>query len=194
MEKQRRSWYDLLLQGEEAAFRAFASSFGVRFERWLIAWGYAQADAIEISGEVPAIILLRLDKFVPPNHQDVEEADARFLAWAWVVAKNHARDWRRKNRPNWLANTPPSPLQAACNVLDAVDHDSHNPRIQAVREHLAALPDQYREIIILKDFVGETSFREVAGILEIQEGAARVRHHRAKQNLLARLRSDPRCQ
>jgi RNA polymerase sigma-70 factor (ECF subfamily) len=52
---------------------------------------------------------------------------------------------------------------------------------------IAALPPSYAEVVALR-YAGDKSFAEIASILECDEGAARVRFHRAKGLLRHHLR------
>ncbi|QNN25338.1 sigma-70 family RNA polymerase sigma factor [Planctomycetales bacterium ZRK34] len=51
-----------------------------------------------------------------------------------------------------------------------------------VHEQIAALPDQYREVIVLRD-IEQVSTDEAAQVLNITPGALKVRLHRARQAL-----------
>ena len=53
---------------------------------------------------------------------------------------------------------------------------------------IAALPPTYSEVVALR-YAGDRSFAEIAQILDCDEGAARVRFHRAKGVLRRELRS-----
>jgi DNA-directed RNA polymerase specialized sigma24 family protein len=53
---------------------------------------------------------------------------------------------------------------------------------------IAALPPIYGEVVALR-YAGDRSFAEIAQILECDEGAARVRFHRAKALLRQHLRA-----
>ena len=52
---------------------------------------------------------------------------------------------------------------------------------------IAELPPAYAEVVALR-YAGDRSFAEIATILECDEGAARVRFHRAKALLRRHLR------
>ena len=52
---------------------------------------------------------------------------------------------------------------------------------------IAALPPTYGEVVALR-YAGDRSFAEIAEILDCDEGAARVRFHRAKGLLRHQLR------
>ena len=53
---------------------------------------------------------------------------------------------------------------------------------------IASLPPTYSEVVALR-YAGDRSFAEIAQILECDEGAARVRFHRAKAVLRRELRA-----
>lgn len=55
-----------------------------------------------------------------------------------------------------------------------------------MREAVDRLPEGYRQVIILRD-MSEFSTAEAAEILDISEGALRVRLHRARQAVRALL-------
>jgi RNA polymerase sigma-70 factor, ECF subfamily len=62
---------------------------------------------------------------------------------------------------------------------DALEH--HETRAQ-VRAAIAELPEQYRAVIVLRDFE-ELSSAEAAQVLGISENAVKIRLHRARQAL-----------
>jgi RNA polymerase sigma-70 factor (ECF subfamily) len=53
---------------------------------------------------------------------------------------------------------------------------------------IAALPPTYAEVVVLR-YVADSSFAEIATIVDCDEGTARVRFHRAKALLRRHLRS-----
>jgi RNA polymerase sigma-70 factor (ECF subfamily) len=57
-----------------------------------------------------------------------------------------------------------------------------------VREAIAALPDAYRAVLLLRD-IEERSTREAADLLGITENAVKLRLHRARQALATRLQA-----
>jgi RNA polymerase sigma-70 factor (ECF subfamily) len=52
---------------------------------------------------------------------------------------------------------------------------------------ISELPPAYAEVVALR-YAGDRSFAEIAAILDCDEGAARVRFHRAKNLLRRQLR------
>lgn len=57
---------------------------------------------------------------------------------------------------------------------------------QAVRQAIADLPEEAREIVVLRDLAGH-AYEEIAEMLDIPVGTVRSRLHRARQELRARL-------
>ncbi len=67
------------------------------------------------------------------------------------------------------------------------------PSILALRAAIAALPDRYREVVVLCDLEGLT-YEEAAAALDCATGTVRSRLHRARQFLSRKLESKKRTQ
>ncbi len=174
-------------KGNEAAYREFAAEFGGKFERWLRWNGFSHADAVDVAEDGTVHVLLRIERFEPE-----EPVNAKFVAWAWKVARNYAEDWRRQRRPDIYAT-----LEACASELfvparlDPIEEREERTRgeVEAecrdsmLRSLVEQLPPVYEQIVLLKDFEGTTTFAQVAHILNIEVGAARVRYHRALKHL-----------
>ena len=95
--------------------------------------------------------------------------------WVYAIARNvflmHRRATTRRGRHEVLADDvlPDVPVPPEIEALGARD---------AVQKALAALPEARREPLVLHHMLG-MSFKEVAAVLGITEGAAKVRAHRA---------------
>ncbi len=117
--------------------------------------------------------LARLDEYEP------------LAPWLFRVARNRCIDVIRRRR------TIPLEDDAEYEPLD----DEPLPDVLVERadiqrvlgEAIASLPTQYAEIVALR-YAAERSFAEIGAILDLEEGAARVRFHRAKALLRRRLR------
>ncbi|OFX22612.1 MAG: hypothetical protein A2V77_19120 [Anaeromyxobacter sp. RBG_16_69_14] len=103
-----------------------------------------------------------------------------FRAWLFRVAvnlgRNHARDTRRWRR---------APVEAAEAVpvwgVGTAELE-HAERERAVRTAVLNLPQRQRDVLTLR-IDAELSFREIAGVLGITEGNARVHFHHAARRL-----------
>ncbi len=114
--------------------------------------------------------------------------------WLYGIALNQARVLRRKNRRyETMDEADLDRLQPIFSRgMYAQRHRPWSPDVLAVREDLRQLvreaidqlPDSYREVILLRD-IEELSTEEVARLLNLSEGAMRVRFHRARQALRA---------
>lgn len=117
--------------------------------------------------------------------------DAResLAPWLFRVARNRCIDLIRRRR-----TVPLSPFDDASPAFDPAD-DRPLPEELAERadlqrvltEAIARLPPALGEVVALR-YAAERSFAEIAAILDCDEGAARVRFHRAKSLLRSHLR------
>jgi RNA polymerase sigma factor (sigma-70 family) len=112
--------------------------------------------------------------------------------WLFRVARNRCIDVIRRRRtvPLGVADaTGEDTMQ-----LDPADDEplpdelAERADLQRVLSNaIAELPPSYAEVVALR-YAGDRSFAEIAAILECDEGAARVRFHRAKALLRRQLR------
>jgi RNA polymerase sigma-70 factor, ECF subfamily len=113
--------------------------------------------------------------------------------WLFRVARNRCIDVIRRRRTVPLIG--PDDSDDGAYELDPAD-DEPLPDELAERADLqrllataiAALPPAYSEVVSLR-YAGDRSFAEIAAILDCDEGAARVRFHRAKALLRRHLRA-----
>lgn len=106
-----------------------------------------------------------------------------FFAWLLRLARNAAIDHLRSNR-----------LTPTENVIDPnVDSGFDIDSIETVREALATLPDEQRQVVILRHVIGLTP-GEIADRMGRSEGSIHGLHHRGRRALqreLTRLDSTP---
>ena len=113
--------------------------------------------------------------------------------WLFRVARNRCIDVLRRRRTVPLAG-PETAAGESTLVFEPAD-DEPLPDELAERADLqrllstaiAELPAPYAEVVALR-YAGDRSFAEIAEILDCDEGAARVRFHRAKALLRQHLR------
>jgi RNA polymerase sigma-70 factor (ECF subfamily) len=113
--------------------------------------------------------------------------------WLFRVARNRCIDLIRRRRTVPLGM--PDDAGESTFVGEPADEDPL-PEIVAERADLqrllsdaiAQLPPAYAEVVALR-YAGDRSFAEIALILDCDEGAARVRFHRAKALLRRHLRA-----
>jgi RNA polymerase sigma-70 factor (ECF subfamily) len=118
--------------------------------------------------------------------------ESKFSTWLYAIGLNLARASLRKlRRYDTLEEDQIERLQPAfSNGKFQGDTETWNPqklaerseRKRVVHEAIDRLPADYRMVIMLRD-IEEMSTAEVAKVLDISEGAVRVRLHRARQAL-----------
>jgi RNA polymerase sigma factor (sigma-70 family) len=153
---------------EATRFRALFEAHYPRVRRFAHHRALTEADADDLVSEVFTVAWRRLD--------DVPHDDA--LPWLLVVAtnvwRNQARSARRY-RAALIRLPRPEPAPPPPEPADL-----------ALARALAALGPDEREILRLVAWDGLTS-RQLAHVLDVPEGTARSRLHRARRRLAARL-------
>jgi RNA polymerase sigma-70 factor (ECF subfamily) len=107
-----------------------------------------------------------------------EQRDTPFTAWILRLAHNAAVDNMRMRRIR-----PTADVQAADDGVDDLAGD----RVRDVRIALEALPDEQREVIVLRHVMGLTP-GEIARRLGRSESSIHGLHHRGRRALQAELR------
>ena len=148
-----------------------------RYERVLVSY------AKEITGDLESARDAVQETFLRLSRQDVAALKPRLRPWLFLVCRNCALDHRRKvvrfsNEPleedEWLSDEP-SPPSRAIAAEDA----------GRLRELVAALPRQQRELIKLK-FEAGLSYKEMAETLKTSVSTVGVQLHDAIKTLRQR--------
>lgn len=104
--------------------------------------------------------------------------DAR--PWLLAILRNTCLDWLRRNRPAAMVGDGEAVLECLQSADDdperaALRHDESSRVDRAV----AALPVEFREVIVLREFEG-LSYKEIAGIIGAPIGTVMSRLARAR--------------
>lgn len=184
--------------GDEAARNALFERYGsrvadivhVRMRSFLR--GHAQ------SGDLVQMTLLealrRLDSFEPRGRTSFVRWLARLVESELCNAYDHLTREKRDVRRNahfevpteeGAVPRPPSPASVQMSPTSVLIADE---RVELVRECIAALPERYREVILLRDYE-DTDWEEIRTALDVpSENAARMVHLRAVTKLGESLR------
>lgn len=122
------------------------------------------------------------------------QGDASLATWLHRIVVNAAlmklRTRRRKPEesledllPRYLDDGHRDVPDGDWRRTDAIDAERKETR-QLVRECVERLPENYREVVLLRD-IEEMSTQEAAGVLGLTENAVKVRLHRGRQALRA---------
>jgi RNA polymerase sigma factor (sigma-70 family) len=124
------------------------------------------------------------------SHLGQLDASEPLAPWLFRVARNRCIDVIRRRRTVSLEDSKDATVW-----LEPVDDDPLPEELaeRADLQHLlskaiAELPAAYAEVVALR-YAADRTFAEIAVIVECDEGAARVRFHRAKALLRRQLRS-----
>jgi RNA polymerase sigma-70 factor (ECF subfamily) len=110
-----------------------------------------------------------------------EERDVPFFAWILRVSRNVAVDHLRRQR-----TIPVEEVRAVDERASGVNALEHSERMSDLREALAMLPDDQREVLVLRHFAG-LSPTEIAARTGRTEGSVHGLHHRGRRALKAEL-------
>ena len=180
MSVSERSDEELMLAyagGDEPAFRVLFARYAPQLVRLLRRQVGREADAQDLAQQT-FLQLHRARRDFRPG--------TRLRPWIITIALNLARDHlrRRGRRPeSALDDRVPEP-----SVEPAVPDGESRETAARVREALAALPREQREVIELHWFE-QLSFGEIATVVGSTPGAVRVRAHRGYVALRKRLGS-----
>jgi RNA polymerase sigma-70 factor, ECF subfamily len=176
-----------ILAGERELFHDLIRSY----ERGLYLAAYSvvqhEADAEDIAQDAVIKAYQALKSF---------RGEARFSTWLMAIALNEARSrWRKTNgeqldflsdcEEDSTGDYTPAVL-ADWRYIPSAELERRELR-QTLREAIAKLPPQYREVLILRDVRG-MSIAETAAATGVNEGLVKIRLFRARlsmQKLLA---------
>ncbi|MBT8400183.1 MAG: sigma-70 family RNA polymerase sigma factor [Rhodothermia bacterium] len=172
-----------LLSGDKAAFEQLVRQESPRLFRVIVRIVGDDDEARSVMQETFLQAYQRLDTF---------RGESKLTTWLYAIGINLSRAALRKaRRYNTLEEQDIDRLQPSFNRGMFADESrdwSPLDRVQkselqrVVREAIDRLPDDYRIVVTLRD-IRELSTTEVAQMLDISEGAVRVRLHRARRAL-----------
>ena len=96
-----------------------------------------------------------------------------FRVWLFRIAQRVCINYRRRRLPEPLEEDP---------ARDGSDGEEDPYLREQVQRALLRLPESLRTVLLLREYE-ECSYAEIAAILGIEEGTARVRVYRARQLL-----------
>ena len=116
--------------------------------------------------------------------------EARFSSWLYQIATNLCRDRlrRRKTRPQVSLEA----LEETGPVIVETRPGAHERLIardiaEAVRRAIQALPEEQREVVILKEYQASLMFLEIAQALDVPVSTVKTRLYRGLVQLRLRL-------
>ncbi len=121
------------------------------------------------------------------------KGEARFSSWLYQIALNLCRDRMRRRRGRVIVSLDALEADAQGQILrdETSTHDLVEARDlqQRVRAAVMALPDDQREVIVLKEYEGLT-FQEIAEVLGLPVSTVKTRLYRGLDRMRERLVSE----
>ena len=139
-----------------------------------------EADARDVLQETLVAALHHLPEF---------RGEADLSTWLYRIARSHCSRSRRKHvgEPNSFVGLDQPEAQGIADESRAPEDTAHAREIgQVLQTAIVALPESYREAIVLKDVEG-LSADDAAQVLEIDVAAFKSRLHRARLELRGHL-------
>ena len=115
--------------------------------------------------------------------------EARFSSWLYQIALNLCRDRMRRRRGKTMVSLDELEEGGAAMTVagpTALDLLQERDTSRLVAQAIEALPDEQREVIILKEYQGLT-FLEIAQVLDVPISTVKTRLYRGLDQLRARL-------
>ena len=112
--------------------------------------------------------------------------------WLFTIVRNTTINLLRRRRSERVVQWPEEmaePVDTAADPESAMISNSRRTRIRAA---IAALPDDYREALILREFEG-LSYKEIASVIDTPIGTVMSRLSRARALLLEQLAAERRA-
>ena len=134
-----------------------------------------RADVEDLCQEVFIRVLRARDRYQPSH---------AFSTWMYRIALNVARDFRRRQQRRPQTQAASQDLPSAS--LPTFDVLARNEEAAAVAAALAALPDELREILVLKHF-GHLSSGEIALVVNLPPSTVKSRLQAAPKRLRGEL-------
>jgi RNA polymerase sigma-70 factor, ECF subfamily len=140
-------------------------------------------EALDITQEIFIMTMEALRSF---------RRESKFSTWFYSIMVNYCKNYRKKNsRYNLVSiNSSRGDDEYDLQLPDTRENPENevimNDSLRIVREEIQSLPDDYREILLLRDIEG-LSYNEIADILKISLSNVKVRIHRGREFLKNRL-------
>lgn len=161
-------------RGEQDAFRVLVERYQKLVYTLALRMLNVPADAEDAAQEAFLSAWKALPRF---------RMDAKFSTWLYRLTVNAATDVlrRRRKEPDSLDDAE-RPVQAADSTDTPEEAAQRAERRAMVRRAIAALSENHRQILLLREVTG-LSYEEIGAALELSPGTVRSRLARARKEL-----------
>ena len=173
---EEKDWILRCQQGDEAAFEALIHLHEKKVYALCRRMCRNEDDALEAAQDTFLAVWRGIGGF---------RADAQFSTWLYRLATNACLDLLRREKKHGGdlslddAEAPVDPPDPAPQPEEAAEREEAR---RLVREGLYALPEQYRQVLILRE-LEQLSYAEIAEAAQLDVGTVKSRISRARQAL-----------
>ena len=148
-----------------------------RHHRQLLGFLFHMTGQRELSEDLVQNVFYRMLKY-----RHTFRGDGEFRAWMYHVARNVVHDEGRTAKRTVKQQELDTQAERIGGGAVADEHLQKKQELRSLQRALAGLSEESREVLVLSRFQ-EMKYHEIARVMDISEGAVKVRVHRALQQL-----------
>jgi len=174
---------DKVLAGDIEAFSGIIEKYQNMAFRYVFSQFNNYDEAMDITQDIFIMSMEALKTF---------RRESKFSTWFYSIMVNYCKNYRKKARRymtvpiNAVKDDEDYEIQIPDERADPENDIVMSDSLRIVKEEIHNLPDDYREVLILRDIEG-LSYNEIAEILDIKLSNVKVRIHRGRELLKNRL-------
>lgn len=162
-----------------------------KYRRPIIHFMYRMVHNQAVAEELAQEVFLRVYR-----SRETYRAEARFSTWLYRIATNLGVNYARDTRHERTASTvyldaPDAETGITPDVADSTPGAEANllrrERMNAIRQHVMALPERQRMAVLMHKYEG-MDYRQIGDVLKLSESATKSLLFRAYQTLRERLK------
>lgn len=161
-----RDAFDRNPEGPRERFQSLYNATADAVYAYLLSLTGEEGAALDAFQECYAAVFRQLDRCLAADSP---------RAYLFRIARNQAANLRRRRATSEFG-------QAALKLVVAPEPERSDGRGEAANEALASLPDELRELVVLKIY-GELTFPDIARAINAPEGTVKARYYLALRTL-----------
>ncbi len=172
-----------VLKGDTEAFSEIIKKYQNMIFRYVYSKFYNYDEAQDITQDIFIMAIEALNSF---------RRESKFSTWLYSIMVNYCKNYHKKSRRyntipiNIARGEDEYELQLPDERQKPEDEIINSDSLRIVKEEIDKLPDDYREILLMRDIEG-MSYNEISQLLKINLSNVKVRIHRGREFLKNRL-------
>ena len=174
---------DRVLDGDTEAFARIIEKYQNMAYRYVYSQFSNYDETMDITQDIFIMALEALKSF---------RRESKFSTWFYSIMVNYCKNYRKKSRRyntvpiNGSKDDEEYEMQIPDDRTGPEENVIVGDSLRIVREEIYALPEDYKEVLVLRDIEG-LSYNEISEILDIKLSNVKVRIHRGRELLKNRL-------